>query len=77
MNFYFLIILISFFLVNNGCRDLNERHAILYKLILSNAKSEQSIMTRRRVSSVSKCMNFAENKNALAFNYGNYILIYY
>ncbi|XP_014205630.1 uncharacterized protein LOC106637377 [Copidosoma floridanum] len=62
-----LLLLLSFFMTTESCKNLDVRRAISYRLIKANAQSKQDVMTRRRVASVSKCMDFAENKNALAF----------
>lgn len=58
------------------CRDVDLRRAISYKLAKRNAESTGPVITRRRLTSVAGCMDFAENKRALAFNFGDFSVLF-
>lgn len=64
-----MVVLVETFTID-CCKDVDSRSAISYQLIKSNAKSIKSVITRRRIASVAKCKDFAESKQALAFNFG-------
>ncbi|XP_014233995.1 uncharacterized protein LOC106657156 [Trichogramma pretiosum] len=53
----------------DGCPTTESRYSIRYDLIKRDVKSSESIITRRWVADVDKCRNFAESKQALAFNF--------
>ncbi|XP_011503241.1 PREDICTED: uncharacterized protein LOC105366481 [Ceratosolen solmsi marchali] len=70
-----LIILTNIFTMNNCrcCRNVDLRYSMSYNLVKFDAKSTASVMTRRRFVNVSKCKDYAEAKQALAFNFGNFL----
>ncbi|XP_076171648.1 C-type lectin domain family 6 member A isoform X1 [Ptiloglossa arizonensis] len=68
------VYLISNIVSYDRCCRINSRQLTYYnyyKLIKSNARSNQSILSRTTVSSVNECKKFAMAKKALAFNYGS------
>lgn len=54
----------------DNCYQINSRQLPYYKLVKSNARSNQLILSRKMVQNVNECRNFASVKKALAFNYG-------
>ncbi|XP_076675715.1 uncharacterized protein LOC143372917 [Andrena cerasifolii] len=52
------------------CCQINSRQLPQYKLVRSNARSTQLILSRRTVRNLNECKAFALAKKALAFNYG-------
>ncbi|CAD1474925.1 unnamed protein product, partial [Heterotrigona itama] len=54
----------------DNCCQINSRQLPYYKLVKSNARSNQLILSRKMVQNVNECRNFASIKKALAFNYG-------
>lgn len=54
---------------DNYC-EINSRQLPYYKLMKSNARSNQLILSRKTVQNVNECRKFASVKKALAFNYG-------
>ncbi|XP_053998851.1 uncharacterized protein LOC128887214 isoform X2 [Hylaeus anthracinus] len=55
---------------SDRCCEINSRQLPYYKLIRSNARSNQVILSRTTVANVNECKEFALAKKALAFNYG-------
>ncbi|XP_029033340.2 uncharacterized protein LOC114871515 [Osmia bicornis bicornis] len=67
----FLIVLLSINLIKcNPCCQINSYKLPSYKLMKSNARLNQLILSRTMVLNVRECMKFATAKKALAFNYG-------
>lgn len=54
----------------DNCCEINSRQLPYYKLMKSNARSNQLILSRKTVQNVNECRKFASVKKALAFNYG-------
>ncbi|XP_015436509.1 PREDICTED: uncharacterized protein LOC107191881 [Dufourea novaeangliae] len=74
MNQVLVICLTVYLIINvilcDRCCKINSRRLPYYKLIKSNARSNQLILSRRTVRNVNECREFALAKKALAFNYG-------
>ena len=84
--FYLLHIILTSYIsfcpiIGTNCPDTQSRHSTFYKLIQRNARSvEVSVITRRWFAKVDHCKDFAESKQALAFNFGkriHAILVYF
>ncbi|XP_043262208.1 uncharacterized protein LOC122403005 isoform X2 [Colletes gigas] len=60
---------LSIVLCDRCCR-INSRKLPDYKLIRSNVRSNQLILSRTTVRNINECKQFSSAKKALAFNYG-------
>ncbi|KAF3426297.1 hypothetical protein E2986_13347 [Frieseomelitta varia] len=67
---YLIACLILNLIMCDNCYQINSRQLPHYKLVKSNARSNQLILSRKMVQNVNECRNFASAKKALAFNYG-------
>lgn len=66
----YLTCLILNLIVCDNCCEINSQQLPYYKLMKSNARSDQLILSRTTIKNVNECRKFASNKKALAFNYG-------
>lgn len=57
-------------IASDVCWRINSRQLPYYKLMKSNWRSNQLIVSRTMVQNVNECTKFARVKKALAFNYG-------
>lgn len=67
---YLVACLILNLIVCDNCCEINSQQLPYYKLMKSNARSNQLILSRTSIKNVNECRKFASNKKALAFNYG-------
>lgn len=67
---YLVACLILNLIVCDNCCEINSQQLPYYKLMKSNARSDQLILSRTLIKNVNECRKFALNKKALAFNYG-------
>lgn len=67
---YLVTCLILNLIVCDNCCEINSQQLPYYKLMKSNARSDQLILSRTLIKNVNECRKFALNKKALAFNYG-------
>lgn len=63
------IVCAMYLAICDRCCEINYRALPRYELIKTNSRSIQPIVSRRVVSNVSECKEFAASKKALAFNF--------
>lgn len=65
---FFFIICAAYLAICDRCCLINYQKLPQYDLIKTNRRSNQPIISRKVVSNVEECKEFAASKRALAFN---------
>ncbi|KAG7211815.1 hypothetical protein KM043_011046 [Ampulex compressa] len=68
---YSIICEVLILILCDRCCRISSRELPKYKLIRSHGRSNQQIISRKKVADIKECRKFASAKRALAFNYGS------
>lgn len=66
---FIFIIYAAYSTICDRCCLINRHELPRYDLIKTNSRSSQPIISRKVVSNVNECKEFAASKRALAFNF--------